>query len=136
VYPLGKPQGTKGDKGDIRPENSNVVFFCFVLADLVTIALCYVNKFSAIPDAGRLIQAIVLVMLMSAAYSSSNIGRLCLPCMSSVLGALSALTFCLMAIEWHDGGRDNLNILPVLLLAVPIQFLISTYATGGARIKK
>jgi hypothetical protein len=103
---------------------------------LVTIALCYVNKFSAIPDAGRLIQAIVLVMLMSAAYSSSNMGRLCLPCMSAVLGALSALAFCLVAVEWHDGGRDNLNILPVLLLAVPIQFLISTCATGGARIGK
>jgi hypothetical protein len=133
---LGKLQGTKGDKGDIRPENSNVVFFCFVLADLVTIVLCYVNKFSAIPDAGRLIQATVLVLLMSAAYSGSAMGRLCLPCMSAVLGAISALAFCLVTTEGLAGGRDNLNILPVLILAVPIQFLISGFASGGAGIEK
>jgi hypothetical protein len=136
VQPLGKSRGTKGDKGDIRPENSNVVFFCFVLADLVTIALCYVNKFSAVPNDERLTQATVLVMLMSAAYSSSDLSELCQPWMAAVMGAISALAFCLVTIGWLEGRRDNLNILPVLMLAVPIQFLISACASGGARIKR
>lgn len=107
------------------------VFFSFICSSLL--ALLYFNgqAYSAMPEPRLLLACIVVLLLVTAAYTGSCYGRTFLPLITAIMGAVCACGFCMVALGLKERDMSCFYLLPLLLLAVPLQFAMSV---SGMRI--
>ncbi len=101
------------------------VFFIFICSALLSLLYLDRQDFRSLPEASCLLGCISVLLLLTAAYSASVYGGLCLPVTTALMGALCACGFCILALGLKAGEPEKLYLLPVLLLAAPMQFLMS-----------
>ena len=120
ALPVSNNVGKGGSGG-----SSTAVFFSFICSSLLSLLYIEGQKFVSLPEAKTLAMGVPLLLLLTAAYTGSCYGRMCLPIITVVMGMISACGFCLVALELKEGETDGIYLLPVLLLAVPLQFVMS-----------
>lgn len=104
---------------------SMAVFFVFICAALLSLLYFEGGDFQALPEGRCLLGCASVLLLLTAAYSGSIYGRACLPVATALMGILCACAFCLVAQGLKYRETDSLYLLPVLLLAAPLQFVMS-----------
>jgi len=116
---------TRAAKEEGAPGCTLLVFFSFVCPALL--ALLYFNGrgFAGLPDTGQLLGCMSVLLLLSAAYTGSFYGSLCLPLTTALFGFVSAAAVCAGACGLREREAESLQLLLVLAAAVPLQFAIS-----------
>lgn len=102
-----------------------VIFFSFVCPSLLVLLYFSGRGFDGLPETGKLLACISVLLLLSAAYTGSFYGTLFLPLSTALLGAVSAAAVCVGAVGIMEKNVGGLCLLLVLVLAVPLQFLMS-----------
>ncbi len=104
---------------------SMAVFFSFICASLLALLFFERSGFKNLPDTGGLLLGMSVLLLLTAAYAGSCCGRTCLLVVTALMGGVCAAGLCVVAKELKAGESGSFYLLPLLLLAVPLQFLIS-----------
>ena len=104
--------------------SSMFLFFSFICSSLLSLLYLDARSFETLPEGRWLAACMALLLLLTAAYSGSCCGSICLPAVTGLMGAVCACAFCLLTLGLRDGDRDCLRLLPALLLVVPLQFIM------------
>ena len=113
---------------------SAVIFFSFICSSLLALLYFSGRGFEAMPSVGQVIQCLLVLLLMTAAYSGSYRGGLYLPLNTVLMGLVCAGALCLVAEGIWDESTDQLYLLPVLLLLVPLHFVMSVSGMQAAAL--
>ena len=104
---------------------SAVVFFSFICSALLALLYFSGRGFAGMPSVGQVMQCLLILLLLTAAYSGSYRGSLYLPLNTGLMGLVCAGAFCLVAEGIKEDCMERLYLLPVLLLLVPLHFVMS-----------
>lgn len=101
------------------------VFFSFLCAAMLALLYFSGKNFERLPNLGQLARGLLILLLLTAAYSGSCRGGLYLPLNAALMGLVCAGALCLVAKGMKEENTAPLWLLPVLLLSVPLQFVMS-----------
>ena len=129
------PVGTSAGMDSGR-ENacSTVIFFSFICSALLALLYFSGRGFAAMPSVGQVMQGLLILLLMTAAYAGSYRGGLYLPLNTALMGLACAGAFCLVAEGIREENPAQLVLLPVLLLLVPLHFVMSVSGMQAAAL--
>lgn len=113
---------------------SMVIFFSFICSALLALVYFSGRGFTDMPSTGQVTQCLLILLLLTAAYSGSYRGGLYLPLNTGLLGVACAGAFCLVAEGIRAESMAQLFLLPVLLLLVPLHFLMSVSGMQAAAL--
>ena len=113
---------------------SMFLFFSFICSSLLSLLYLDARSFEALPEGRWLAASLALLLLLTAAYSGSCCGEICLPAVTALMGAVCSCAFCLLAVELRAGERACLCLLPALLLGVPLQFAMAVWGMQGSAL--
>lgn len=113
---------------------SAVIFFSFICSSLLALLYFSGRGFEGMPCVGQVMQCLLILLLLTAAYSGSYRGGLYLPLNTGLLGLTSAGAFCLVAEGMKEETTAQLALLPVLLLLVPLHFVMSVSGMRAAAL--
>ena len=80
------------------------------------------------------IDHLLILLLLTAAYSGSYRGGLYLPLNTVLMGLVCAGALCLVAEGVREESATQLYLLPVLLLLVPLHFVMSVSGMRAAAV--
>ena len=101
------------------------IFFTFICSALLALLYFSGRDFEGIPGVRQVTECLLVLLLLTGAYSGSARGCLFLPLNTALLGPVCALALCLMATGLKNGSKAPLSLLPLLLLLVPLHFALS-----------
>ena len=104
---------------------SMAVFFSFICASLLALLFFERSGFKNLPDTEGLLLGMSVLLLLAMAYAGSCCGRMCLFAVTALMCVLCAAGLCVVARGMKAGEYDSFYLLPLFLLAVPLQFLVS-----------
>ncbi len=110
------------------------VFFSFICSSLLSLLYFEGQEFKVLPEARLLPVCVSVLLLITAAYTGSCYGRLYLPIVTALMGAVCACGFCIIAMELKERNMECFYLLPVLLFAVPLQFIMSVFGMKTAAL--
>ena len=113
---------------------SAVIFFSFICSALLALLYFSGRGFEALPSVGQVIQCLLVLLLMTAAYSGSYRGGLYLPLNTALMGLVCAGALCLVAEGMKEESVRQLYLLPVLLLLTPLHFVMSVSGMQAAAL--
>lgn len=122
VMSMGGNGGADNGRASAGPA---AVFFSFLCAALLALLYFSGRDFEGLPGMERLALCLPLLLLLTAAYSGSCRGGLYLPLNAALMGLVCAGVLCLAAKGMKEESTASLWLLPALLLAVPLQFVMS-----------
>ena len=113
---------------------SAVIFFSFICSALLALLYFSGRGFETMPGMGQVVQCLLILLLLTAAYSGSYRGGLYLPLNTALMGLVCAGALCLVAEEIREERVTQLYLLPVLLLLVPLHFVMSVSGMQAAAL--
>ena len=113
---------------------SMAVFFIFICSALLSLLYLDGQDFRTLPAAPCLLACIAVLLLLTAAYSGSAYGGLCLPVTTALMGVLCACGSSALALGLKARETECFCLLPVLLLTTPMQFIMSVAGMKTAAI--
>lgn len=125
--------GKRPDGEDIG-SSSLFLFFSFICSSLLSLLYLDARSFENLPEGKWLTACLALLLLLTAAYSSSCCGGICLPAVTALTGAVCSCAFCLLALGLREGERDCVSLLPALLLGVPLQFVLGAWGMKSSAL--
>ena len=129
------PMSTKEGADSGRAYGSPaVVFFSFICAALMALLYFSGRGFAVMPSVGQVMQCLLILLLLTAAYSGSYRGGLFLPLNTVLMGLVCAGALCLVAEGIREESVTQLYLLPVLLLLVPLHFVMSVSGMQAAAL--
>ena len=114
--------------------SSMFLFFSFICSSLLSLLYLDARSFEALPEGRWLAACMALLLLLTAAYSGSCCGDICLPAVTALMGAVCSCASCLIAVGLMEGERDGLCLLPALLLVVPLQFALGAWGMRASAL--
>lgn len=111
---------------------SAVIFFSFICSALLALLYFSGRGFEGLPSMGQLTQGLLILLLLTAAYSGSCRGGLYLPLNTVLLGLVCSGACCLIAKGLKEERTAQLYLLPLLLLLVPVHFAMSVSGMQAA----
>ena len=111
-----------------------VIFFSFICSSLLALLYFSGRGFGAMPSMRQVMQCLLILLLLTAAYSGSYRGGLYLPLNTALMGLVCAGALCLVAEGVKEESRTQLYLLPVLLLLVPLHFVMSVSGMKAAAL--
>ena len=111
-----------------------VIFFSFICSSLLALLYFSGRGFEAMPGMGQVMRCLLLLLLLTAAYSGSYQGGLYLPLNTALMGLVCAGALCLVAEGIKEERVTQLYLLPVLLLLVPLHFVMSVSGMQAAAL--
>ena len=113
---------------------SAVIFFSFICSALLALLYFSGRGFEGMPSMGQVTQCLLILLLLTAAYSGSYRGGLFLPLNTVLMGLVCAGALCLVAEGIREESMTQLYLLPVLLLLVPLHFVMSVSGMQAAAL--
>ena len=127
--------GTKGGADSGRAYGASaVIFFSFICSALLALLYFSGRGFEGMPGVGQVMQCLLILLLMTAAYAGSYRGGLYLPLNTALMGLVCAGALCLVAEGMKEETTAQLALLPVLLLLVPLHFVMSVSGMQAAAL--